>query len=199
MSASKNLIKDSSEAAGLLQSGGVGVLPTDTVYGLVARAADPAAVARLYDLKHRERKPGTVIAASVEQLVELGVPKRYLTAVEHLWPNPLSIIVPVKDDLAYLHQGLRSVPFRIPADEKLRKFLESTGPLVSSSANDPGKAPANTVAEAEAYFGDKVDFYVDGGDLSGREASTIIRVVDDAIEVLRPGALHIDEAGHISK
>lgn len=192
------LLKTTDEAIAILQNGGVGVLPTDTVYGLVARAADQAAVARLYALKDREGKPGTVIAANVEQLAELGVPKRYLKAVEHLWPNPLSIVLPVHDDLTYLHQGLRSLPFRIPADENLRHLLEQTGALVSSSANHPGQPPANILAEAEQYFGNQVDFYVDGGDLSKREASTIIRIVDDAIEVLRPGALRIDENGRIS-
>jgi L-threonylcarbamoyladenylate synthase len=190
-------LKTSAQAIDILQAGGVGVLPTDTVYGLVARAANPKAVARLYALKHREHKPGTIIAANVEQLVELGIHKRYLTAVQHLWPNPLSIVIPVGEDLTYLHQGLRSLPFRIPADPAFRKLLEASGPLISSSANQPGKPPANTVAEAEAYFGDAADFYVDGGDLSGREPSTVIRVVDDAIEVLRPGALKIDETGRI--
>lgn len=192
-----NKLVSSQQAIALLQSGGVGVLPTDTVYGLVARAADPAAVARLYALKHREQKPGTIIAASVEQLVELGVHKRYITAVQHLWPNPLSIVIPVGEELMYLHQGKRSLPFRIPADPAFRKLLEATGPLASSSANQPGEPPANTVKEAEAYFGDEVDFYVDGGDLSQQLPSTIIRVVDDAIEVLRPGALKIDETGRI--
>lgn len=191
-------LKTFDQAIAELQAGGVGVLPTDTVYGVVARAADPAAVARLYELKRRDKKPGTIIAASVEHLVELGVPKRYLTAVENLWPNPLSIVIPVHDDLAYLHQGLRSLAFRIPADQSFRDILAKTGPLVSSSANQPGEQPAATVTEAQAYFADQVDFYVDGGDLSGREASTIIRVVDDAIEVLRAGALNIDEYGNIS-
>lgn len=193
------LLKTSNEAITTLNDGGVGVLPTDTVYGIVARAADQTAVSRLYALKDRERKPGTIIAANIEQLVDLGVPKRYLRAVEHLWPNSLSIVIPVHDDLAHLHQGVRSLAFRIPADQDFRQLLEQTGPLMSSSANHPGQPPANTLTEAIAYFGDRLDFYVDGGDLSGRQASTIIRVIDDAIEVIRPGALKIDERGNISQ
>ena len=65
----------------LNQPSAMGVIPTDTVYGVVARAADEAAVARLYKLKHRDSKPGTVIAANIDQLVELGVKRRYLTVM----------------------------------------------------------------------------------------------------------------------
>jgi L-threonylcarbamoyladenylate synthase len=183
----------------LLSSGAVGVIPTDTVYGLVCSAADQDAVTRLYALKSREKKPGTVIAASIDQLVELGIPRRYLTAVEHYWPNPVSVIIPTTPELKYLDHGLMSLPVRIPANKELCKLLEQTGPLQTTSANQPGKPPANTVKEAKTYFGDKVDFYVDGGDLSGRPPSTIIRVIDDAVEVLREGAVKINEKGEIEE
>ncbi len=68
---------------------------------------------------------------------------------------------------------------------------------MTTSANRPNETPASTVDIAEGIFGDEVDFYVDGGDLSDHQPSTIIRVVDDAIELLRPGAVKIDETGCI--
>lgn len=180
-------------AAKLTTPGSIGVIPTDTVYGVVARASDQAAVMRLYELKHREHKPDTLIAASIDQLVDLGIKRRYVQAVESYWPGAVSVVIPCGDDLAYLHQGVGSLAIRIPGDEMLRALLERTGPLITSSANQPGEPPANTVAEARAYFGSGVDFYTDGGDLSGREPSTVLRVVDDAVEVLRQGAVRIDE------
>jgi tRNA threonylcarbamoyl adenosine modification protein (Sua5/YciO/YrdC/YwlC family) len=176
----------------LRTQGTIGVIPTDTVYGVVARAHDQAAVTRLYELKRREHKPGTLIAASVDQLVELGFKRRYLQAVERFWPGPVSVVVPCME-LAYLHQGVGSLAVRIPNNPELLRLLQSTGPLLTSSANQPGEPPANTAAEARAYFDDGVDFYEDGGGLSGAQPSTVIRVVDDAIEVLRQGAVHIDE------
>lgn len=176
----------------LLQPGAVAVIPTDTVYGLVARAQDEAAVTRLYALKDREHKPGTIIAASIEQLVELGIKRRYLKAVEQFWPGAVSVEIP--HHIAYLHQGTGRQAFRIPDDATLRAFLEKVGPLQTSSANHPGLSPANTVDEARNYFGDAVDIYVDGGDLSASQPSTIIRVIDDAIEIIRQGAVHIKEA-----
>jgi tRNA threonylcarbamoyl adenosine modification protein (Sua5/YciO/YrdC/YwlC family) len=181
----------------LLSGGAVGVLPTDTVYGLACSAGNEAAVSHLYSLKRRERKPGTIIADNIDQLVQLGLKARYLKAVEQYWPNPLSVIIPTGADLQYLHQGIQGLAIRIPKDNGLRMLLKKTGPLLTSSANLPGKPPANTIEEAKQYFGNEVNFYVDGGNLSDREPSTVIRIIDDAIEIIRPGAVKIDENGRI--
>jgi len=171
-------------------SGAIGVLPTDTVYGIVARAEDRLAVDRLYRLKHRDHKPGTIIAADIDQLVALGIKRRYLKAVEQFWPGKVSVEIP--HAISYLNQDTGRQAFRLPADDKLHALLISTGPLLTSSANPPGKVVANTIKEARDYFGDQVDFYQDGGDLSNNLPSTIIRVIDDAVEVIREGAVKID-------
>jgi len=185
----------SEQAAAILLAGGVGVLPTDTVYGLVARAEDKQAVTRMYALKRRERKPGTIIAASVEQLLTLGFDEAMLRKVEHLWPDSLSIVTTVARQDTYLDQGVGDQPLRIPRDEQLRALLAQTGPLVTSSANQPGEPTAETIAEAYEYFGDTIDFYVDGGTMAGRAPSTIIRAAADGTwEVLRNGAVAIDPA-----
>ena len=174
--------------------GAIAVTPTDTVYGVVARAADPQAVANLYHLKRREGKPGTLVAASIEQLVELGLKRKYLVAVESLWPDALSVIIPCGPELEYLHQGVGSLAVRIPANERFRVLLQRTGPLLTSSANQPGEPPATTIEEAKAYFGDDVAWYEDGGAVEGAP-STVIRVSDDAIEVVRQGVVYFDEFG----
>lgn len=184
-----------SQLVAAIKAGQVGVLPTDTIYGLVGSAANQAAVARLYGLKSREHKPGTVIAADIDQLVGLGVPRRYLKAVEQFWPNPISIEIPHHID--YLSQQTGRQAFRIPKDPKVQALLKQTGPLITTSANPPGEPPANNLAEAQRYFGDQVDFYVDGGNLSNRPPSTIIRIIDDEIEIIRQGAVKIDPEGGI--
>lgn len=181
----------------LQTAGAIAVIPTDTVYGVVARANDQVAVKRLYALKHREHKPGTIIAASIAQLEALGLKRRYLKAVEHYWPGPLSVVIPCGPDLQYLHDGKYSLAVRLPKHAELQQLLEQTGPLLTSSANEPGQPTATTIDEAKEYFHDQVDAYVDGGDLSQNQPSTIIRIVDDAIEVLRQGAIHIDETNQL--
>lgn len=183
----------------LLKNGAVGVIPTDTVYGLVCVAAHEGAVQRLYDLKHRARQPGTTIAASIEQLLSLGFPLRSLRAVEHLWPNALSVEMPAGSVPSYLSAGERTMAVRIPRDNAVLALLAQTGPLMTTSANHPAEPTATNIAGARCYFGERVDFYVDAGDLGVRPPSTIIRIVDDAIEIIRQGAVTIDENGRITR
>lgn len=175
----------------LLLAGKVGVIPSDTVYGVVCIAASEVAVARLYALKNRVKKPGPIIAASIDQIESLGIKRRYLKAVEQYWPNPISIEIP--HSVAYLNQGTGRQAFRVVSDKNVKKLLEQTGPLLTSSANAADEPTANNIEEAKKYFGDKVDFYVDGGDMSNHQPSTVIRVIDDAIEVVRGGAVKMNE------
>lgn len=180
-----------------LQQGQVGIMPTDTIYGLVATATNKDAVARLYRLKQREQKPGTVLAASTKQLILLGLDEQTVQAVAHFWPNPLSIIIPASKMLHYLDQGLGDLAVRIPRDEQLRHLLSQTGPLLTSSANHPGGSPANNILEAQRLFGEQVDWFVDGGDRSNHPPSTVARYSGDRLHVLRPGAVTIDKTGSI--
>ncbi len=180
------------ELALKINSGEIGVLPTDTVYGLVAQAKNEQAVKRLYSLKNREGKPGTIIASSIEQLVQLGLKKRYLQAVNQYWPGAISVVIPTDRTLRYLHLGKFSLAVRIPKNNKLTELLLKTGPLLTTSANLPGKIPSTTISQAKKYFGNKVDFYIDGGKIDG-QASTVLRIIDDAVEVLREGAVKINE------
>lgn len=181
-----------------IAQGKVGVIPTDTVYGLVCSAGNETSVARLFQVKPRDTKPGTIIAASIDQLERLGLKRRYLTADSSFWPGAVSVIVPCADPkLTYLHRGQQSLAVRIPETAELLAILQDVGPLCTTSANLPGQPTATTITAAQECFGDTVDFYVDGGDLSGRPPSTIIRIIDDAIEIVREGAVKINEAGRI--
>ncbi len=177
-----------------LVGGAVGVLPTDTLYVVVCSAHNGDSIERLYGVKQRDGKPGTVIAASVDQLVALGLKRRYLTVVEQYWPGAVSVVIPCGPELKHIHLGTGGIAVRIPDNADLLALLEQTGPLQTSSANLTGQSPAATLADAVQYFGETVDFYVDGGDLSDRAPSTIIRVVDDAVEIIRQGAVRIEVA-----
>lgn len=176
-----------------LQSGGLVVMPTDTVFGVVASAVSQSAVGRLYTLKARDNKPGTIIAASVDQLVTLGLDCDDIAKVEHLWPGAVSVVLPAPKELAYLHVSKESLAVRIPDDINLRDMLQKTGALLTSSANQPGHLPAENVNEAVAYFGDKVDIYVEGS-TKNKHASTVCRLAANGeLEILRQGTYDIKQ------
>ena len=175
--------------ATLLRQGKIGVLPTDTVYGVVASALDPVALERVYRVKSRMPvKPPIILIASVEDLTLFGVSPTAAQRVvlDTYWPGQVSIVLPCDDErFAYLHRGAKSLAFRLPALPWLRAFLSESGPLMAPSANLEGQPPATTIAEARNYFGDGVDFYIDGGVLVGRP-STIIRLnPDGSQDILR--------------
>jgi L-threonylcarbamoyladenylate synthase len=176
----------------LLRTGAIGVLPTDTVYGLVAVAGNQAAVERLYALKPRERQPGTTIAASANQLATLGFPHSSLTSAAPYWPGAVSVEMATDSLPDYLRRSQAHMAARVPHHHELVELLRHTGPLMTTSANAPGMPTATGIRQAIAYFGDKVDFYVDAGDLGEKPPSTIIGF-DSSGEVIvhRQGAVKI--------
>ncbi len=179
---------DFSEAAESVQDGGIGVLPTDTLYGVVGSALDPDAVDRIYELKRRDhRKPLIVLISDIEMVEQFGVElsDTLRARLATYWPGPVSIVLPIIDDqFEYLSRGTDTIAFRLPKDDSLCDLIRTVGPLVAPSANMEGMPPATTVEEAKRYFGTDVDFYVDGGPCEG-PASRLVRLDGEEEEVLR--------------
>ena len=186
---------DDPQVVELIRAGKIGVIPTDTLYGIVAAAALPEAVERVYALRRKpdSEKPFILLAADTEQIKAFGVDEGLIQTVARFWPARLSAVFPTPyPSLKYLHRGMESLAFRIPDDAGLREVLKQTGPLVAPSANPEGMPTAPDITSAYRYFGDKVDFYVDGGELSGRKPSTLVSVHPDGeLQTIRPGAVTI--------
>ncbi len=184
-------------AAALLAAGAVGVMPTDTIYGIVGSALEERTVERIYRLRRRNRKkPMIVLIAGTGDLRRFGIvpSPRAARVLRRVWPGKVSVILPCPSrKFAYLHRGTGTVAFRMPASAPLRAFLARTGPLVAPSANIEGEKPARTPAEAKRYFGDRVEFYAAARGASKRSSaakpSTLIALAKDgAVTVLRKGA-----------
>ncbi|MDX1765571.1 MAG: L-threonylcarbamoyladenylate synthase [Candidatus Saccharimonadales bacterium] len=174
------------EQVKVLESGGVAVLPTGSVYGIMASAHHQEAVDRVYNLKGRDpSKPSIILVADADDLKQFDVLEDDIDKARDYWPEMTSVIVPVPESVAeFLHRGTRSLAFRVPPSEGLRRVLELTGPLIAPSANPESEPPATTINEAKGYFGDKVDFYIDGG-VCDEKPSKLIRINDDGVETLR--------------
>jgi L-threonylcarbamoyladenylate synthase len=180
---------ETEKASAILLAGGVGILPTDTLYGVLGSALSADAVDRIYALKRRDRrKPFIVLIAEMNDVERFGVVLSDAVRQElaKYWPGPTSIILPTVDDsFTYLDRGTDAIAFRVPNDDDLRALLRETGPLVAPSANVEGASPATTIEEARKYFGTEVDFYVDGGALDGKPSKLIALDEDGGVQVVR--------------
>jgi len=184
------MVRISSKIIKILREGGVGVLPTDTLYGLVGSALSPQAVKKIYRLKKRRKdKPFIILIARLADLDLFGAQKDITAQLKKFWPGPVSIILPcpsLNKKMFYLRSLEKTLAFRLPKPYWLRRLLQKTGPLVAPSANWEGEPPSQNILQAKKYFGSKVDFYVNGGRLTGKP-STLIKIENGKIIVLRQG------------
>ncbi|MBI2019830.1 threonylcarbamoyl-AMP synthase [Candidatus Daviesbacteria bacterium] len=188
-----------SKIVNLLKNGGVGVMPTDTIYGIVGSALLPQTVEKIYQLRKRSlNKPFIILICSLNDLNHFNIKlsaaqKKFL---EKIWPNPLSVVLSCQDEnFKYLHRGTNSLAFRLPKDKKLLELLKKVGPLVAPSANIAGEKPAANINEAKKYFSDRVDFYyevarspyLDNGHIPSN-ASTLVELgKDGSYKIIRQG------------
>src|SRR3989344_4090816 len=173
----------------VLRQGGVAVMPTDTIYGLVGRAESERTVSRIRKLKKRSRgKPFIILISKISDLSLFGVilTPSQRKEIKKIWPAAVSIILPAeKAPQTFLLNGEKSLAFRMPRSAALRELISKTGPLIAPSANPKSLKPAVSTEEAEEYFGRDVDYYYDGGILRGKPSSIISLKPDGSISWLR--------------
>lgn len=184
------------EAAKVLLSGGVAVIPTDTVYGLGAHPDFPAAVDRLYTIKGRElKKPIALLAADAESVARFGYPLvGESQRLAKLWPGALTLVVDPPDPNTQTPKHPRTAEgFRVPDHEWTRALLRKCGGLLRvTSANMSGERPATDAEAALADVGLSADLVVDDGVSPGGVASTVVKVSSTGeLTILRQGALRI--------
>lgn len=172
-----------------IKRGGVAVIPTDTLYGIVARADNSAAVERVYNIRGRDpKKPMIVLIAEKNNLkvFNISLSSAQNKFLDQVWPGKVSVVLSCADKKwKHLHRGGGTIAFRVPDHAPLRAFLKETGPLIAPSANPEGLPPAKTIEEVRAYFGDRIDAYCDGGVLSG-PPSSVVSLVEEEPKILRP-------------
>lgn len=182
-------------ATRVLRDGGLIGMPTETVYGLAADAANGTAVARIYDAKGRPSfNPLIAHVCDLDMAQREGVfrPEALALAEQH-WPGPLTLVVDVAatgtvSDLA--RAGLKSIALRMPAHPIALKLIETYGrPLVAPSANPSGRISPTTVDHVLADMADAIDLIFDGGPSTAGVESTIIDARGPRPALLRPGSM----------
>ena len=163
----------------LLTSGGIAVIRTDTLYGIVASAANEAAVERVYAIKHRDPQKSCIILVDEPSSAYSHADELELDIRDH-HEVPTSFLIDGSGAPEWLLRQNDELAYRVPASADLRALLKKTGPLIAPSANPEGMPPAMTIAEAWQYFGESVDMYVDGGEVpAGTPPSRLLRIYPD--------------------
>ncbi|MFM9372631.1 L-threonylcarbamoyladenylate synthase [Streptomyces sp. Da 82-17] len=185
---------DIEKAAGVLRAGGLVGLPTETVYGLGANAEDPAAVARVFQVKGRPPShPLIVHIGGADQLGDWAadVPETARLLAERFWPGPLTLVLRRGDRVPLAATGgLDTVALRVPAHPVALDLLaEFGGGVAAPSANRFGSVSPTTADDVRTELGDAVDFVLDGGPCQVGVESTIVDATGENPTVLRPGGV----------
>ncbi|MFV0644157.1 MAG: L-threonylcarbamoyladenylate synthase [Sphingomonadaceae bacterium] len=189
-----------SRASALLDSGQCVAIPTETVYGLAARADQTEAVAAIYRAKGRpDFNPLIVHVASLEQAMTLGAfDERACALAQHFWPGPLTLVLPLKQgaDIApAITAGLPNIALRCPAHTVMRKVLDKVGkPLAAPSANISGAVSPTSAGHVLETLDGRIAAVLDGGvSAAGLESTIIALRPDNRWQLLRHGPVTQEE------
>ena len=191
-------IWDNIELIKVLKSGGIAVMPTDTIYGMVGSALISKTVERIYEIRKRNlSKPCIILIGDIKDLEKFSIilNDEQSKEIEKHWSSevsqdfqlrPVSIVFDCDNkNIEYLHRGTNSLALRLPRNENLRNLLNKVGPLIAPSANLEKFPESEDIIDARKYFGDKVDFYLDGGKITSKASKVIQLHKDGSVSILR--------------
>jgi len=183
-------------AVEVLRRGGLVAMPTETVYGLAADAADAEAVARIFEAKDRPRfNPLIAHISSMDMaFVEASFCALSRRLAEAFWPGPLTLVLPLRTHSATVCElaraGLPTLALRMPDHAVALELIRSFGgPLVAPSANPSGRLSPTRAEHVREGLGDRVDAVLDGGPCRVGLESTIVAVAEGEVTLLREGAV----------
>ena len=175
----------------IIESGGVVIFPTDTVYGIGCNPYNANAVKKIYEIKSREKiKSLPVLASSIQIVKEISIIDEFTEKIiKKYWPGPLTLILKLKDKNLKKSLNLEDkIAVRIPNSECTLKLLNKCNLLVGTSANISGDSsftnPQECMKNVKNY-----DVFVDGGTITSKGESTIIEIENEKIHIIREGAL----------
>lgn len=181
------------DAAEVVASGGVVLIPTESYYGLGVDPGQRDAVERVYALKGRPDGLALPVVCSdwgqVDSLVEIADAHRL--RLSRIWPGALTVVAPRRTSVAAGSADTLAV--RIPDHDMLRALLYRVGPLTATSANRHGESPcASPDAALKSLLGSP-DLVLDGGELAGGRVSTMVDLSSGEVREIRPGPVVWDE------
>lgn len=195
---SQNQVNDTAlaRAGEILRRGGLVVFPTETVYGLGANALDATAAEKIYAAKGRPSDNPLIvhIAAPNDANKYAFVGEEFKKIADAFMPGPITVIMPKRDCIPMtVTGGLDSVGIRCPENETARTLIKAAGvPVAAPSANISGKPSPTSALHVKGDLDGKVDMIIDGGECTFGLESTIVKIENGKVTLLRPGAITLD-------
>ena len=186
------------EAAQAIKQGNIVLFPTETVYGIGANALNENAVNKIFQAKGRASdNPLIVHICNIQMLdslvKEVGQVEQKL--MDNFWPGPLTIIFDKKECMPNnVTAGLNTVGIRMPSNSVARKLIKFAGlPIAAPSANISGKPSGTKIEDIIDELDGKVEYILDSGMVDIGVESTVVRVIDNQVHILRPGKITVED------
>jgi len=186
--------------AKVLRSGGLAVIPTDTVYGLAADPFIRRAFRKVYKVKKRDpSKPVPFLLAETHHALRLvKFNKLFWILAQRFWPGPLTIVAKRRAKIPKHLKRWDRLGVRLPACNVCREIARLVGGvIVGTSANVSGEPPTRIARDALFTFGSQVDVYLDGGPSPWALPSTVVDVSKGVVKIVREGAIPVNEIKRI--
>lgn len=176
----------------IIDNGGLVIMPTDTIYGIVGDATNEKTIKRVFELKKRDgSKAMLMLVSDIDMLKEYvdDISEEETKLIKEFWPGPLTIIFKKKNVSDLLTGGLDTVGIRCPNDERLLSIIkELNRPILSTSVNVSGGLQATSIDVIDESIINNVDYVIDDGECN-KVASTIVIVKNKNVNVLREGEI----------
>ncbi len=191
-------IKNIEEAANLIRNGELVIFPTETVYGIGANGLDAEAVKNIFITKGRAQDNPLILHVSDFEMVDLiahDINDLERKLMDIFFPGPLTIILNKKDIVpSNVSCNLDTVGVRMPSNKIAHALIESAKvPIAAPSANISGKPSGTNIDDIKNELGDKVALIIDGGETDIGLESTVVRVIDNRVRILRPGKITVQD------
>ena len=187
------------KVATVIKNGGIVVFPTETVYGIGADCLNEEAIKKLYRVKNRPITQKTsLLVSSIYMLKQYT---KNISEIENIlinsfFPGPLTLVLHKNKSIPYLLTNNEEiVGFRMPKNGIALKLIEKVGrPIATSSANTKGHPSGICIEDIIQDFGEKVDYYIDGGKSKIGKGSTVAQVMEDgSINIIREGSITLEQ------
>ena len=190
------------EVANIIRQGGIVVFPTETVYGIGTNGLDSKSISKLYHVKQRPlNKPISLLVSSLEMVkaVTENISDMEYKLMERFFPGPLTIILKKNKAVPNnLTNNTDTVGIRLPDNIIARKLIEYANvPIATPSANISGRSSGTNIQDIIKDFGDKVDYYIDGGPSKLGIGSTIVKIDGNEPIILRKGSISEEEINEV--